>query len=447
MPLRAEDKRVQPEAAAPKATEGAFKRTVLRPVRFLRRHWRAFVKALVIVLALVVCWLPAIVINNMMGYIPGVMATLAVVVSGLYLLLLQHFLDHAQASRIAECVRGERVDFVVRLKNRSVLLFPRVEVVLYQSDLFGGEGRSSSHDIMLLPFASRDFTFSMSFDHVGVYQAGLKRVVVHDLIGLFSKVYENDEPQNVDVLPRRHELEEIVFSSDTPTQSTRALKTILNEDVDYSQVREYRWGDPIKAIHWKLSARLEYFVTRIYESNSNPGLTTVVDLCAPAGADASTLMQLFDGVVEAALSVDDYARRQGLEATLSYMDDVGDTRRYSGRLEEEGMRSISRLLREDTSAYAGNAYIVLRDELNSPYAQSNIALCTCALDDNLIEMLLAIKQRRKNPLLFYVVPEHLEGERKQEMLAPLRRLDDAHIAYCAFAHVEELAPGGGAQWK
>ena len=23
----------------------------------------------------------------------------------------------------------------------------------------------------------------------------------------------------------------------------------------------------------------------------------------------------------------------------------------------------------------------------------------------------------------------------------------AVIAYCAFAHVEELAPGGGAQWK
>lgn len=424
--------------ARPERGSGGLGAKLLAPLRFLARHRRSVGKGVLIVLFLAVCWLPAIVINNVMGYAPGIFATLAIVFSGLYLLLLRRGLEWAEATRVSECIRGEQVDFVVRLQNKSILLYPRVQVVFYQSDLFNDVGRTSSSDIILTPRAQRDFTFQMSFEHIGTYQAGLKRVVVHDLLGLFHVTFENPTAQNVEVLPRMHELTDVVFDSEAPTQSTKAIRTVLNEGMDYAFVRDYVWGDPIKSIHWKLSARSENYLTRIYESNANPGLTTVIDINAPK-AQANVLMQLYDAVVESALSLNEYARRSGLESSLTYMDDCGDERRFEGRVEHDGLRQLMGLLKEDASCYAGNANTLLQDELNSPYAQSNIALCTCSLDQSLIETLLAIKSRRKNPLLFYAIPKDLDPDERRELLAPLRRLDEASISFCVFSSVEELA--------
>ena len=411
---------------------------LLRPFLFIKSHKKQAVKALLIALVLVACWLPAIVINNVMGYAPGIFATLGVAFSALYLRLLKKGLTWAEATRVSECIRGEEVDFVVRLVNKSILLYPRIEVVFHQSDLFDGEGRTSSSDIILTPRSKRDFTFQMRFDHIGTYEAGLKRVVVHDLLGLFSTTFENEHSQKIEVLPRLQQMGDVVFDSEAPTQSTKALRTVLNEGMDYAYVRDYVWGDPIKSIHWKLSARtMDNYLTRIYESNANPGLVTVVDLHAPA-ASADVLMQLYDGVVESALSLNEYARRKGLESSLVYMDDCGDAQRFEGRVEHDGMRKLMRLLKKDSSCYVGNANSLLMDELNSPYAQSNIALCTCALDEALIEAMLAIKARRKNPILFYVIPQHMEKDQRRDYIAPLRRLDEAGISYCAFSMMEEL---------
>ena len=416
-------------------------RIVARPLNFLRRHARGIGKLLVILAVIAVSWVPAFVVNNVMGYAPGFFVTLGIAFSGLYLLALRRSFEYAEASRVNRCIRGENVDFVLRLHNKFVLLFPRVEVVFYQSDLFGGEDRVSSRDVILAPFATKDFTFQMRFDHLGVYSAGLRRVVLHDLLGLFSFTHENDNPQRIEVLPRGKQISNVTFSSESPTQSTSALKTVLDEGMDYSMVREYRWGDPIKSIHWKLSARLDYYVTRVYESNADPGLTTVVDLHAQ-NADPSVLMQLYDAVVESALSLNEFAVQQGLDSALVYMDDAGTRKRYEERLEEEGVRKLVGLLRADSSQFQGDACSLLREELNSPYSQSNIALCTSALDDALIEALLSIKMRHKNPILLLAIPEHLDKEERRELLAPLRRLDQAHVAYCAFTSVDDLATGG-----
>ena len=425
---------------ASSAVASAAKKKRSRLGRFFAKNGKRMAKVALIALVIVVAWIPAPFINNVMGYAPGIFVTLGIALSGLYLRLLKGGLDYAEATRASECIRQENVDFVLRLQNRTVFLFPRIEVVFFQSDLFGGEGQTTSTDIVLGPKATRDFRFAMRFNHIGVYQAGFKRVILHDLLGLFSITFENQKPQRVEVLPHLEPLNDVSFDSEAPTQSTKAVKTVLNEGMDYSHVRDYRWGDPIKSIHWNLSARLSHFVTRIYETNANPGLATVIDLHATE-QDVDVLMQLYDAVVEGALSLDDYARRCGLESTLIYMDDCGEEKRCEARLEEEGMREIAGLLKQDSTCYRGNAATLLLSELNSPYSQGNIALCTCALDNQLVETLLSIKTRRKNPILLYAIPAGLDKEQRAELLAPLRRLDEAQIAYCTFSDAAELKEG------
>ncbi|MCD8207002.1 MAG: DUF58 domain-containing protein [Bacteroidales bacterium] len=420
-----------------------------RVVHIAKQAWQLFkdnrrrvFKIVLIILAVAACCIPPIYVNNAIGYIPLIVLVLAIILSYLYLLFLQIGLEFEEASRTPECTRGASMDFVLRLRNKSFLVYPRIEVVFHQSDLFGEDMRSESTDITLSPFAKRDFTFSMYFEHVGRYQAGLKKVVLHDIIGLFSKVYENEDLQTIEVLPRLHELTDITFDSEAPTASTAALKTILNEGVDYSQVREYMWGDPIKAIHWKVSARFTTYMTRIYETNTNPGLTTVIDLHAPEDAKGEQLMSLFDGVIESALSVDAFGRAQGLDCELMYANEYGEQKRYAARLQAEALHELTGLLRKDTSCFAGEANEIIEKELNSPYAQSNIAVCTSDLGSGILDLLLATKQRRRNPILFFVIPPGLSPLQRRDALEPLRRLDGSGIIYFAFSGVDELTEGG-----
>lgn len=432
--------------AGASAAPGKKPNPLTRPFRFIVRHRGAFGKGVAIVLIVAVSWLPALVINNVMGYAPGIFVTLGILLSGLYLLALRKGLDCQEATRVNECIRGEDVDFVVRLANKTPLLYPRIEVVFFRSDLFGADANTNTSEIILAPRAKRDFVFSMRFDHLGRYKAGLKRVVLHDLLGLFKFTFEYEDPQTISVMPRLYEMDKVEFSSEAPTQSTKSVKSVLNEGMDYAMVREYHWGDPIKSIHWKISARTDVYMVRIYETNTNPGLTTVVDLHAPA-TNAETLMQLYDAVLESALSLDEFARAAGLECTLEFKDDTGATCRNSGRMLAQGLNKLTGLLCEDSSCYEGDALEILRNELNSQYAQNNIALCTSALDEALVEVLLQTKARRRNPMVFFAVPQGLDGRQRRDYLEPLRRLDEASIPYVAFSAAAELSPAkeGGTQ--
>ena len=420
----------------------ALLRALSRPFKSLARKRKTVGKALAILLSIALSWLPAPFLNSIIGYAPGLFVTFGILLSGVYLLFLRRGLDYAQASRVQGCTRGETTDFVLRLRNKTVLLYPRIEVVFFQGDLAGGEARTSTADVMLAPLATRDVMFSMRFDHIGLYDAGLKRIVVHDLIGLFSFTFENEDKVSIEVLPRMHDLASVSFSSEAPTESVKSMKTVLNEGLDYAYVREYRWGDAIKSIHWKISARFKDYMTRIYEINANPGLVTVIDFNGP-DVDVEVLMGLYDTVVESALSVSAYARRQGLESSIAFMDELGEEQRFKGRMEDEGKRRLMGLLREDPSCYAGSARTIINREVHSPYGQSNIALCTACLDEDLVQALLEVKMRHKNPILFLAIPNGLERVEERELLAPLRRLDAAHVEYFVLRDAADLDVRGG----
>ncbi len=431
-------KLVADEERQEKVKRGVFSRIWGFVKRLWLRCWKA---AIIVVLVVCVC-IPMRYVNNAIGYVPALVMVLGIGLSYLYLFLLERSLKFEEASRAGECIRGTNMDFVLRLTNKGILLFPRIEVVFHQSDLFGHNMREETCDITLAPKAKRDFTFTMRFDHVGEYQAGLKRVVLHDIIGLFSKVYENEELQTINVLPRVYSVHDIAFDAEAPTNTTAAIKTILNEGIDYSQVREYRWGDPIKAIHWKLSARFPEYMTRIYETNTNPGLTTLIDLRTNDGLTAAEQMEVFDGVIEGALSVHAFALSQGLDSELTYVNEYGEERRCPARLQNDALHEITSMLREDTTPYKGQAIEVLRRELNSPNGQSNIAVCTSTLENGLLDLLILIKQRRRNPILFFCFPEDFTHEQRKELLEPLRRLDGTGVMHFAYSSMAELSERG-----
>ena len=426
------------KAKAPKA--GRAKKTRKANPNIPKEHpARAIVgRVLIVLLALIVCAVPVVFVNHPIGYLPLLALVLVILVSFVYLQILKRSISFSEESLLPSCERGTDIEFVLLFKNRSPLVFPRIEPYIYISDLFGGADVVTPTLMTLMPFEERDFRFQASFDHIGTYSAGVQKIIVNDLLGLFRHTIVNDSRHMVEVLPKLFDVSRVDLTTVSSEESQRAFQAQVSDDMDYAGVRDYEWGDPLKAIHWKLSASLptSNYLTRLYETYNDPGITIIIDPTSPE-YDNESLMFIYDSVVECALSVNEFARQRGLDSVLMFRGEHGQrvSTRVLGAREFHDLTSrLPRIKVKD----GNEALRLLREEGNRMHARDNIAFCTPHVDDQIVSTLIEIKNRKRNPMLLLAVPPSLEADEVKEFIRPLRRLDTANILYFVVSTAEQL---------
>lgn len=397
-------------------------------------------KILFCVFAVLITGVPAVFLNTIYGYLPVIVVIMGILLSYGYLHVLRRTLEYTELSDLSNCQRGTEVEFTVRIRNKFFLVYPKMELYFYISDLFGEEDTVTKSVITLAPKENRQFDFSVRFDHIGTYSTGLKRIKIYDLLGLFTYMLKNPKEYQVNVAPKIFDVSNLQISNTTLTESQKMVIPTVIDGSDYAGVREYVWGDPIKTIHWKLSARTETYMTKQFESYGVTGISIILDFLSPA-YEAETLMSMFDSVVETGLSIAEYAEDNGMEYEILYKDHRGEKKKANtGRyIDYVGMIRDMPRISVDQGKPSGTE--LLREERNSFYSQGNIAFCTANLTEELVSMLVEIHNQRKNPILFLMLPEHMGDEEKEDYLKPLATLDSANVFYYILSSAKEL--GGG----
>ena len=404
----------------------------------MRERRKTIGRALFVMGVLCATVVPVLFVSDVISYLPLVTVVLFAIFDVVYLRFLGRMLDLDVEAGLSEgaslvCERGSQAGIVVRMRNKGVLVYPRVEVNFFITDLFGDYASELAHSTTLAPREVRELPMDARFRHLGRYEVGVSSVVIYDLIGFLSKRMESPLERSVAVMPRVIDIEAIPLSNASPNESSHATKPIVTDDMDYAGVREYRFGDPLKTVHWKLSSRVPgpELYTRLFEVYGNPGLETIIDPVAPDYA-TEELMDVHDAVMESALSVNLYAREQGMDAELAFIDrdgvpamtQIADVKRFDALIERarriESVRDSS-----DPNA----AVRLLEREGARAQGMANIALCTARLTPEIVLALMAIRGKRRHPVLFLAVPRSLEGDERKTFLAPLRQLDEAKIPY------------------
>lgn len=393
-----------------------------------------------VVLLLAVCVIPVLFVASPITYIPLAAVLLCIVFSWIYLQVLKRSLQYSEASMLASCERGAGVEFSVVFSNTSVVPFVKLEPCFYITDLFGGMDVEMSSSMILMPKETFDFRFQASFDHIGTYSAGVSRIVIGDIFGLFQHTVVNKRRHEVQVLPKIFELSKLDLSNVSMQESRRAYQTIVTDDMDYAGVREYEPGDPIKTIHWKLSARNTdgQYLTRLFESNGNPSIDIILDHTSPL-YDSESLMQVFDGVVESALSVGKCAYEAGLDTRLIYTSKYGET--VYGGVQDPSTQASMSLINDIPRLVVDEGHEALRllnRTVRSNHSAGNIAFCTAHVSEEAVSLLAEAKTRDRNPLLFLIVPKTLEGREREEYLRPLKRLNESQVVYYIITDAEQI---------
>lgn len=376
-----------------------------------------------------------------LGWIPFIMVVSAIALAWVYLQILKRCIKIEAKSELHDCRRGDDIAFNVHFTNRSPLYFFRIEAYFYVSDLFGGIASDAMTTLSLSPFEKYDLGFTTKFEHIGTYTAGMNKLVICDFLHLFTAEVPGDRTQMVHVTPRVQSLEHLELSTESQTEAQQPRKSVFADSLDYAYVRPYVPGDPLKTIHWKLSARTEGYMTRLFEENTNPGVAIILDFYTNEDRTAQ-LMGMFDAVVETAFSVGNYAKAEGLDTEMYYTNRDGEhVKRISWNTNEldEIIADMPNITNDAGKAEDG--LNLFSEQLRNQYGQNNLVICTANLSARLVSAVIDAKVRRRNPLLFAVVPSDLVGRELDEWTAPLKRLDEANIGYRILTCSDDLLQG------
>lgn len=167
---------------------------------------------------------------------------------------------------------------------------------------------------------------SSVFDHVGIYWIDSAGVRVYDLLGLLSRVRGTSGRWRVRVVPNVYRLTRGIPRERRVTQESLGIPSSPADALDYDRVREYRPGDPLKTIHWKIVAHGQgELYTKLFESPTASTATMVVDPYGPETVDGSydAALKLHDAMLEGGFSLMEHARENGIEGSLRFFDRAG----------------------------------------------------------------------------------------------------------------------------
>lgn len=157
---------------------------------------------------------------------------------------------------IAEPGKENLVKLVI--SNDGVLSMARMAVLVSVEDVCTGTKKKQWMKLANIPKGEGCFQRMISLSGTGTYRLCLKKLRVYDITGLFSGKVRCKSETQIQVLPNLYEIS---------VKLSHAVRNFYGEADVYDdqmpghdnsemfQVREYRKGDRLQNIHWKLTAK------------------------------------------------------------------------------------------------------------------------------------------------------------------------------------------------
>lgn len=374
---------------------------------------------------------PAVFLNTVYGYLPALLLALLLLFSAVSLLVVSRNLTVETDCADVQCERGESVDIGLKLVNRCILSCPKATAYLYISDLFGKSDATRTVRFTIGGRATVDFSFGMEMTHIGCYSIGLDHVEVWDFLGLFRRKVPVSGRFTATVTPRRRAMDSLLISEDAAAEASTETKISVIGGTDYTGVRAYALGDPMKQIHWKLSAHTREYVTKLQESNFQQEFSVLLNFAAEKNPDREQLMDLNDCLIETALSIVSEVTAQDASCSLLYVDKNNAVEKVmpSGQEDDvELIRSFAGITPSPGADFPDSCQL-LQQEAQASSRSSNVLLVTSRITTDLVHELIRTKQQRRSPELWFVAPAEWSQRELEAARRPLKQLDDADIPY------------------
>jgi len=269
-------------------------------------------------------------------------ALLFFLASGVARLWARYALERLEYGRRLSATRlffGETVTLEIRIANRKLLPLPWVHIQdeMPEEVTFLRGKTSPSHKSTRVILST---VLSLGWYHRlirrypvqclkrGYFTFGPATIRSGDLFGFFQKETSVETLDRLLVYPRIVPLEELGIPSRDPFGDLRVRRHLFEDPVRAVSTRDYVYGDPLKRIHWKATARLRRLQSRVFEPTTSVDLALFLDTRTVAPPSWASSEPLLETAVITAASVASHAMRQSCRVGLY----VNEPYRHTGRM-------------------------------------------------------------------------------------------------------------------
>lgn len=300
--------------------------------------------------------------------------------------------------------KGEIVHYVLTVTNEDPILYPYVKVNFHGSaTLFADQFETLSFS--LLPFQKKNYSFDIQCKYRGSYEIGVKSIEIEDFFGITRLVYKVFDPKEITVAPRIIPIDTLRLKTDHISESHMVLNTSQEDMATMLDTRPYIYGDNIKKIHWKLSAKLNELIVKRYQNTCETSVTLMLDL-SRGRFSAEQNAVIDDKVVECAISIIYYCLNKWIPVNLVYYSDEMLNMEGKNPLHfDEMYRALARIKFDQSINFNDIIDIYSDNTIN----KNNLLILTSSIDYELYNQIYKTNYAGFNISLIYISPEELTG--------------------------------------
>ncbi|WIV13743.1 DUF58 domain-containing protein [Proteiniborus sp. MB09-C3] len=253
----------------------------------------------------------------------------------------------------------------------------------------------------------------------GYYELEEMIVTVHDVLGFYSFKKKISSTTSILVYPKATKLSTFKITSSHQSGEALIQNTVFQDKSRIASLREYKEGDSVKAIHWKLTAKKDIPIIREYENYGDTYATIFIDN-ESKHYKRDVNRHIEDKAASAALSIINYCLDQGIDVSL----ETQDAQKY---IQIQGQqKSDYKPFLEALARFKGNGAIdfksLLITRIETLKKNSTVIIITPNFDKEMGTLGIQLKMRNFNPLFILITDmENSMGYIDREIEIMLRR--------------------------
>lgn len=198
-------------------------------------------------------------------------------VSFVFLLLSSLLLKAEIKYRALSAEKLESTDIELTITNRFFMPLAPMEVIGYFPLKSNGTFEYQKTLISIPPFSSITIRYNTPIKYRGLYKSGIEKIVLYDLLKVFSISKKYDKFENMLILPRKFVIAPITDTGDSDSETASVNNFSLDKNA-FAGIREYRTDDSIKHIHWTMSAKHDKMMVKQFERSIGGSCIIIADL-------------------------------------------------------------------------------------------------------------------------------------------------------------------------
>ncbi len=300
--------------------------------------------------------------------------------------------------------KGERIPITILVDNPTIFPIANLKIYLTYKNNYMKDKFKKEYQVSVDGRTKTTVVCKLSSEYAGNLEISFKGMRIYDYLKIFSLKRRNLGEIKVAVLPVYYEINQ----RDSFDRKIRMMESDQysyyrsgDDPSEVFNIREYREGDRLQRIHWKLSRKQGQLMIKEFSDPMNCSILLLINLCTPSMEETLFYM---DAILECALSLAYTFLRNGQPYLITWYDlKTGGFRTVRVEQEKDLYEAVDGLLQ--AKPYAQNIEVLSTYLAEHPRGvYTDLYYLTGDIPKNDIEMLSIIRAESKQ--LIYINEEN-----------------------------------------